>query len=48
MELLAVENEMRSVPNSNPVKLEGTFGKEPHVPDKITVKLGSTSQWPSC
>lgn len=49
MELLAAENEMKSVPNSNPVRLEGTFGKEPHAdPDKTIVKLGSVSQWPNC
>lgn len=49
MELLAAENEMKSVPNSNPVKLEGTFGKQPHVdPDKIIVKLRSMCQWPNC
>jgi len=32
---------MESAHNWNPVKLEGTFQKEPRAtPDKITVKLG--------
>lgn len=39
---------MKSAQNQNPVKLEGTFEKEPlTVPVKIPVKLGYTYQWPA-